>query len=159
VPPAPAVAPPAQPVAPAGLTPAQNTPTTTGTTPRSAAGAVVIEGPPADVTPGPQRQPAPATQKVAGRTAQQAGRQLGATGSATRSLVILAGIALLLGAVAVAYGEPAVLQAVAGERPPVRRGRRVRRTLPGWESGVPLAPTRREKARRRASRRRHRDTN
>jgi hypothetical protein len=135
--------------------PTETTPTTGGPTSRTGAGAVVTEGPPVDVTPGPPRQPAPPPTTGA-PPSLQAGRQLGATGSATRSLIVLAGVALLLGAVAVAYGEPAVGNGVVGEPSPVRRGRRVRRTIPGWESGVPLAPDRRDRVRRRAGRRRRR---
>ncbi|MDQ3945839.1 MAG: hypothetical protein M3357_11940 [Actinomycetota bacterium] len=85
------------------------------------------------------------------------------TGSASRTLLFLAGIALLLGALAVALGEPGPLRtarAVAGGTEAAKgrsrikpRSRRLRRTIPGWESGVPLAPTRRAAKRSRLERR------
>jgi hypothetical protein len=82
--------------------------------------------------------------------------QLGMTGSATRTLLFLAGIALLLGALAVALGEPGPLRtahATAGAKAPKARTRRLRRTIQGWESGVPLAPTQRAAKRARLERR------
>jgi hypothetical protein len=81
--------------------------------------------------------------------------QLGMTGSATRTLLFLAGIALLLGAVAVALGEPGPLRTAhaAASAKPKARTRKLRRTIPGWESGVPLAPTRRAAKRSRLERR------
>lgn len=89
--------------------------------------------------------------------------QLGMTGSATRTLLFLAGIALLLGAIAVALGEPGPLRtaratATGPETANAKtkhkaRTRRLRRTIPGWESGVPLAPTRRAAKRARLERR------
>jgi hypothetical protein len=78
------------------------------------------------------------------------------TGSATRTLLFLAGVALLLGAVAVALGEPGPLRtalATAHAKTPKARTRRLRRSIPGWESGVPLAPTRRAAKRARLERR------
>ncbi|MGH9037755.1 MAG: hypothetical protein ACRD0O_18505 [Acidimicrobiia bacterium] len=82
--------------------------------------------------------------------------QLSMTGSATRTLLFLAGVALLLGAVAVALGEPGPLRtahAAARTKTPKARTRKLRRTIPGWESGVPLAPTRRAAKRSRLERR------
>jgi hypothetical protein len=78
------------------------------------------------------------------------------TGSATRTLLFLAGVALLLGAVAVYLGEPGPLRtahATTGAKAPKARTRRLRRSIPGWESGVPLAPTRRAAKRARLERR------
>jgi hypothetical protein len=99
---------------------------------------------------------------AAGQSTRRAG-QLSMTGSATRTLLFLAGIALLLGALAVAFGEPGPLRAaragtgdVAARRGRSRvkpRTRRLRRSIHGWESGVPLAPTRRAATRARLERR------
>ncbi|MGH9004834.1 MAG: hypothetical protein ACRDYV_17060, partial [Acidimicrobiia bacterium] len=69
---------------------------------------------------------------------------------------------LLLGAVAIALGEPGPLRtarataneaAVSAKGKLKSRTRRLRRTIPGWESGVPLAPTRRAAKRSRLERR------
>jgi hypothetical protein len=83
--------------------------------------------------------------------------QLGETGDATRRLIILGGVALLVGAVVVAFtGRDEPRPATAGglgsalaTPAPRRRTRRARRA-DGWENGVPLNPTKRELARRRA---------
>lgn len=103
--------------------------------------------------------------RASGAATQTPGRrpssQLGMTGSATRTLLFLAGIALLLGAIAVALGEPGPRRAArataagpeAAKAKPKARTRRLRRTIPGWESGVPLAPTRRATTRARLERR------
>jgi hypothetical protein len=96
--------------------------------------------------PGPAMEPAPK------RTA----RALSRTGAPVRSLLILAGVTLLLGALAVAFGEPNAVPVTAGRGTgtvPGRRSRRVRRTIRGWESGVPLAPEHRERVRQRIQRR------
>jgi len=92
--------------------------------------------------------------------------RLGDTGDGTRRLMILGGVALLIGAVIVAFtgrDEPLPVGAAAiGAAPggPVRRRRAKlsggrprtsgRREVHGWEDGVPLAPGKRELARRRA---------
>jgi hypothetical protein len=60
-------------------------------------------------------------------------RQLGVTGDATRRLIILGGVAMLIGAVVIAF-----------------TGREEPAPLPTSESGVPLNPGKRELARRRA---------
>ncbi|HYT39874.1 MAG TPA: hypothetical protein VEN99_10205, partial [Acidimicrobiia bacterium] len=84
------------------------------------------------------------------------GNQLGQTGDGTRRLVILGGVALLVGAVVIAFtgrDEPlpaAVGPAAIGVRSAGRRRDRRRREIDGWEDGVPLAPGKRELARRRA---------
>jgi hypothetical protein len=94
-----------------------------------------------------------------GPARQRPAKALGATGASTRPLLMLGGGSLLLGALAVAFGEPRSGRPTAAARPgtvpgrPGRRSRRVRRTLPGWESGVPLAPERRQQVRRRIQRR------
>jgi hypothetical protein len=85
-------------------------------------------------------------------------RSLGRTGAPTGPLLMLGAGTLLLGALAIAFGQPRPVRVTAGCSPGTapgrraqlaRQGRRVRRTLPGWESGIPLAPERREQARRR----------
>jgi hypothetical protein len=77
-------------------------------------------------------------------------QRLGETGDGTRRLIILGGVALLIGAVVVAFtgrDEPQTRAVAAG---PPRGGAVRRRELDGWEDGVPLAPGKRELARRRA---------
>ncbi len=78
-------------------------------------------------------------------------QELGQTGDGTRRLVLLGGVALLLGALVVAFTgrdrpEPQMAARPAG---PARRRPRSRRELDGWEDGVPLAPAKRELARHR----------
>ncbi|HLF40296.1 MAG TPA: hypothetical protein VI854_02360, partial [Acidimicrobiia bacterium] len=87
--------------------------------------------------------PAPAPRRTTGR-------QLGLTGATNRSLLLLAGVALLLGALAVAFGD-GPLRVV-----PIGGTARHRRRPAGWESGVPLAPDRREAVRRRMQEQRRR---
>ena len=101
------------------------------------------------------RQAAGAAAGAAAEPTRRPAGQLGMTGSATRTLLFLAGIALLLGAVAVALGEPGPLRTAhaAASAKPKARTRKLRRTIPGWESGVPLAPTRRAAKRSRLERR------
>jgi hypothetical protein len=80
------------------------------------------------------------------------GRQLGETGDGTRRLVLVGGVALLLGALVVAFigrERPAPQAPGLPAGPAVRRARRPRRELDGWEDGVPLAPAKREFARHR----------
>jgi hypothetical protein len=77
--------------------------------------------------------------------------QLGQTGDGTRRLILLGGVALLLGAVVVALtGRDQPRPAFTGSVPagPARRPR-PRRELDGWEQRVPLAPAKRELARQR----------
>jgi hypothetical protein len=125
-----------------------------------------VEAPPPVGPPIPPWETQTTTQEsenarqAAGAAAQSPTRrpagQLGMTGSATRTLLFLAGVALLLGAVAVALGEPGPLRtarATASAKGPKARSRRLRRSIPGWESGVPLAPTRRAATRARLERR------
>ena len=76
--------------------------------------------------------------------------KLGETGDGTRRLIILGGVALLIGAVVVAFTGRDEPKPVAATPAPVRRRGRPRRELDGWEEGVPLAPGKRELARRRA---------
>jgi hypothetical protein len=85
-------------------------------------------------------------------------RTLGTTGATTRPLLILAGGTLLLGALAVAFGAPRPVPATGGGTSALARRRRppVRRTLPGWESGVPLDPQGRERVRQRVQDRQNR---
>jgi hypothetical protein len=102
-----------------------------------------------------------------GRTSPARGsNRLGDTGDGTRRLIILGGVALLIGAVIVAFTgrdePPPVRTPAVGSTPsgPVRRRRAKpsgehprtprRREIDGWEDGVPLAPAKRELARRRA---------
>jgi hypothetical protein len=95
---------------------------------------------------------------------QRPARALGATGASTRPLLMLGGGSFLLGAAALAFGEPGQVRTTGAPRPGTsnrrarrgRPGRRVRGALPGWESGVPLAPERRKQVRRRIQRRRRR---
>ncbi len=99
-------------------------------------------------------QPGPASEPAAKRPA----RALSRTGASTSSLLVLAGVTLLLGALAVAFREPNAVPVTAGRGTGTnmvggRRSRRAPRTIPGWESGVPLAPERRERVRRRMQRR------
>jgi hypothetical protein len=79
--------------------------------------------------------------------------QLGATGDGTRRLIILGGLVLLIGAVVVAFTGRDEPVAVAPSAPPApgrpRRGRRPGE-IDGWEDGIPLAPGKRELARRQA---------
>ena len=97
-----------------------------------------------------------------GRTSPARGsNRLGDTGDGTRRLIILGGVALLIGAVIVAFtgrDEPPPVRTPAvgavrrrrakpsGDHPRTPR----RREIDGWEDGVPLAPAKRELARRRA---------
>jgi hypothetical protein len=79
-------------------------------------------------------------------------QQLSQTGDGTRRLVLVGGAALLLGALVVAFAgrdRPAIQVAGVPVGPAVRRPRRPRRELDGWEDGVPLAPAKRELARQR----------
>jgi hypothetical protein len=98
-----------------------------------------------------------------GRGAPTTRRQLSTTGDSTRRLIILGGVAMLIGAVVIAFTgreEPLPLpsSAPAGSPTdpavvapaPVRRRRRNRAGLGSWEHGVPLNPSKRELARRRA---------
>jgi hypothetical protein len=106
-------------------------------------------------TPAESENPRPAAGSVAETPTRRPSGQLSMTGSHTRTLLFLAGVALLLGAVAVALGEPGPLRTarVAASARPKARTRKLRRTIPGWESGVPLAPTRRAAKRARLERR------
>jgi hypothetical protein len=80
-------------------------------------------------------------------------QQLSQTGDGTRRLMILGGVALLLGALVIAFtGRDRPLPLVLGSTAaagPARRRPRSRRELDGWEDGVPLAPAKRELARHR----------
>jgi hypothetical protein len=78
--------------------------------------------------------------------------QLSRTGDGTRRLMILGGVALLIGALVIAFtGRDRPLPLVLGSTAaaPGRRRPRSRRELDGWEDGVPLAPAKREMARHR----------
>jgi hypothetical protein len=114
---------------------------------------------------GAGQSPAPAdvsgTREDQGTTTRPArvARQLGETGDGTRRLIILGGIAMLLGAVVIGFtgrdeapaatpAPPAGLAAAAAARR--RRNRPRRGELFGWDGGVPLNPGQRELARRRA---------
>jgi len=104
----------------------------------------------------PVTEPAPASSvSGAGSERGEAGavrqsRQLGATGDGTRRLMLFGGVALLLGAVVVAFTgrERPALAVTAVPVGPARRSR-PRKELDGWEDGVPLAPAKRELARNR----------
>ncbi len=120
--------------------------------------------PPWDIAPPtPESEAARQAAGAAAPAPTRRSAQLGMTGSATRTLLFLAGISLLLGALAVALGEPGPLRAARataggpeGSKPRAKfkaRTRRLRRTIQGWESGVPLAPTRRAAKRSRLERR------
>jgi hypothetical protein len=88
------------------------------------------------VTPGPARS----------------SKQLGQTGDGTRRLILLGGVAMLLGAVVIAFtGRDAPRPVAVGATSvgPARRRSRSRREIHGWEDGIPIAPTKRELARRR----------
>jgi hypothetical protein len=123
-------------------------------------------GPPIPPWEPPTPESEAARQAAGGAAAAPTRRsaQLSMTGSGTRTLLFLAGIALLLGAMAVALGEPGPLRTarataggIEGAKPRSKvkaaRTRRLRRTIRGWESGVPLAPTRRAAKRARLERR------
>jgi hypothetical protein len=77
-------------------------------------------------------------------------RELVVTGDATRRLIIFGGLAMLLGAVVVAFTgrERPTLAAASLPVGPARRPR-PRKELDGWEDAVPLAPVKRELARNR----------
>jgi len=104
----------------------------------------------------PVTEPSPASEvSGAGSERREAGaarqgRQLGATGDGTRRLMLFGGVALLLGAVVVAFTgrERPALAVAAVPVGPARRSR-PRKDLDGWEDGVPLAPVKRELARNR----------
>ena len=83
------------------------------------------------------RQPAPA---------RKADR-LSDTGDSTRRLVLLGGVAMLIGALVVAFTGRDERSAAATPR---RRGANRAFGIEGWEYGVPLNPGKRELARRRA---------
>jgi hypothetical protein len=79
-------------------------------------------------------------------------RELVRTGDATRRLILFGGVALLMGAVVVAFtgrDTPMLAAAPLPAGPARRRPPRPRRELDGWEDGVPLAPAKRELARNR----------
>jgi hypothetical protein len=149
------VAPPPVPAAAAETQPAQVT--TTSTAEAGTSEPVTKTLPDSDVG---------GTQVDPGGTGPARGsNRLGDTGDGTGRLMILGGVALLIGAVIVAFtgrDEPLPVGAAAiGAAPggPVRRrailsaGRlrtSGRRGIHGWEDGVPLAPGKRELARRRA---------
>jgi hypothetical protein len=80
--------------------------------------------------------------------------RLGETGDGTGRLIILGGVALLVGAVVVAFtgrDEPRpTASGAAPAGPAARRRRRRAWGIDGWEDGVPLNPSRREQARRKA---------
>jgi len=88
----------------------------------------------------------------------RAAHQLGETGDGTRRLIILGGIAMLLGAVVIGFSSrdepraatPTVSAAVAAAAARRRQNRPRRGELFGWDESVPLNPGRREVARRRA---------
>lgn len=113
----------------------------------------------AEATVPEAERPRPAAGEATETPTRRRAGQLSMTGSATRTLLFLAGVALLLGSVAVALGEPGPVRAaraMARETTGTKvkaRTRRLRRTIPGWESGVPLAPTRRAAKRARLQRR------
>jgi hypothetical protein len=84
----------------------------------------------------------------------RSGKQLGQTGDGTRRLILLGGVAMLLGAVVVAFaGRETPRPVTLGSTPvgPARRraGPRSRREIDGWEDGIPMAPAKRELARHR----------
>ncbi|HTC82442.1 MAG TPA: hypothetical protein VK848_12985, partial [Acidimicrobiia bacterium] len=82
-------------------------------------------------------------------------RQLSETGDGTRRLIILGGVAMLVGAVVIAFtgrdepGAGALALGPAALAAPVRR-RKPPRGVAGWGEAVPLNHTKRELARRRA---------
>jgi hypothetical protein len=80
-------------------------------------------------------------------------QQLSQTGDGTRRLMILGGVALLIGALVIAFtGRDRPLPLALGSAAavgPARRRPRPRRELDGWEDGIPLAPAKRELARHR----------
>ena len=83
-------------------------------------------------------------------TSERSSQQLGQTGDGTRRLIIFGGVALLMGAVVVAFtGRERSALAVASLPVGPARRPRPRRELYGWEDGVPLAPAKRELARNR----------
>jgi hypothetical protein len=80
------------------------------------------------------------------------GRELVRTGDGTRRLILFGGVALLMGAVVVAFSgrDAPVLAAAPLPVGPARSRRpRPRKELDGWEDSVPLAPAKRELARSR----------
>ena len=91
------------------------------------------------------------TETERGDTAARSSQELVKTGDATRRLIIFGGVALLMGAVVVAFtGREGPVLAAAAALPvgPALRPR-PRKELDGWEDGVPLAPAKRELARNR----------
>jgi hypothetical protein len=81
-------------------------------------------------------------------------RQLGQTGDSTRRLVVLGGVALLVGAVVIAFSgrdapRPLPALGAAAVGPAAGRRPKPRRELDGWEDGIPLAPGKRQLARHR----------
>jgi hypothetical protein len=104
----------------------------------------------------PATEPSPASEVSGAETerrdagAARRSRQLGQTGDGTRRLIIFGGVAMLLGAVVVAFTgrERPALAVAAAPVGPARRPR-PRKEIDGWEAGIPLAPTKRELARNR----------
>ena len=83
--------------------------------------------------------------------ARRSGAQLGQTGDGTRRLLLLGGVAMLLGAVVIAFtgrDRPRPVYARSAPAGPAYHPH-PRRELDGWEQGVPLAPVKREMARQR----------
>jgi hypothetical protein len=138
-----AVAPPSTPVTVAETQPAEGT---TGTTADAGVSdPVVTKWPPDTDVSGTEQErgdsPAPARRSA----------QLGETGDGTHRLILLGGVAMLLGAVVVAFtgrDRPRPDSADSVPAGPAYRPR-PRRELDGWEEGVPLAPAKRELARHR----------
>jgi hypothetical protein len=93
-----------------------------------------LQGAPGEVT-----DPAPAVPTPA--KARRPSGVLGMTGSATRTMLMMAGVIMLLGALIIAFGE-----SMTRARGPLPR----HTVAAAWGESVPLAPSKREKARRRA---------
>jgi hypothetical protein len=77
-------------------------------------------------------------------------QELSNTGAGTRRLIVFGGVAMLLGAMVIAFTGRERPALIAAPLPvgPARRAR-PRKELDGWEDGVPLAPVKRELARSR----------
>jgi hypothetical protein len=109
----------------------------------------VSSDPAAEPSPGSDVSGAGSERSGAG-AASRHGQELVVTGDATRRLMLFGGVALLLGAVVVAFTGRERQRLVAASLPvgPARRPG-PRKEIDGWEDGVPLAPAKRELARNR----------
>ena len=134
---------------PAPVATAESHPSQPAANPATAAGSGGVSSEPAT-------EPAPASEVGGAETergsagAAERGGELVFTGDGTRRLMLFGGVAMLLGAVVIAFTGRERQRLVAATLPvgPARNPR-PRKEIDGWEDGIPLAPAKRELARNR----------